>query len=223
MSAGRPGDRFWPAAPFVLLGVAIFTRRVARLWRRVRFSRCCSVRARRVGSRRGADARAEPRALVGDSVPREPRARMGLLGTMSAVGTAFGPALGGLVATPRLARAVPRERAGRPMNPRSPRRTLPAVSTARARAPRDSRAPGSILRNGAALRHLAAYALSMTLERSGAGALRLALLRRRTRGRGAVAITVEKAACPRCLVRVAQVLRPRPERAGLIPARLSRP
>jgi EmrB/QacA subfamily drug resistance transporter len=113
-------------------------------------------------------------AFVADVVPRERTGRaMGLLGTMSAVGTALGPSLGGLLI------AGPGWRAiffiNLPLG-------LVALYLARRHLPQDVRRadaprpafdiPGTLLLAGS----LGAYALAITLGRGHFGGLNLALL-----------------------------------------------
>jgi EmrB/QacA subfamily drug resistance transporter len=170
VSAGRLGDLFGRRR-MMLAGIATFTAA----------SLACAAApslglliAARVGQGAGAALMmALTLALVGEAVPKERAGRaMGLLGTTSAIGTALGPSLGGvllgafgwramfLVNLPLGAlalvlawRFLPRDRA----------------------ASRDATAgfdlPGAVLLAGA----LAAYSLAMTLGRGHFGATNLSL------------------------------------------------
>lgn len=211
VSAGRLGDRFGRRR-LLLLGVAIFT--AASLACGAASDLAVLLVARGAQGLGAALMLALSLALVGDSVPREHSGRaMGLLGTMSAVGTAFGPALGGLLVATLGWRAlflvnVPVGLA----NLALAARFLPSdrAEARTAGLPRAGLDPA-----GTALLAvtLAAYALSMTLERSGAGALRLALLGVALAGASLFAIVESRVSAP--LVRVA-LFRDRGLSAGLV-------
>jgi EmrB/QacA subfamily drug resistance transporter len=142
-------------------------------------------------------------AFVGETVPKaKTGSAMGLLGTMSAVGTALGPSLGGLLIAACGWQAL--FLVNLPLGVASfalAYRTLPADRHAAlaARAGFDHR--GTLL---LALT-LAAYALAMTIHpgdgRSGFGALNLALLLAAALGAGLFAFTETRAASP--LIRLA--------------------
>lgn len=133
-------------------------------------------------------------AFVADVVPRERTGRaMGLLGTMSAVGTALGPSLGGLLI------AGPGWRAiffiNLPLG-------LAALYLARRHLPQDVRRadaarpafdiPGTLLLAGS----LGAYALAMTLGGGRGGALNLILLLVAAGGMGLFVAFERRAAAP---------------------------
>lgn len=171
VSAGRLADIFGRKR-LLLAGVALFT---------VAAAGCASVpslswliAARFFQGLGAAVMMALSVALIGDLVPKEKAGRtMGLLGSMSAIGTALGPAVGGwliaafgwraifLVSVPLgaatlllLARALPADR---------------AQPTARAD---DFDGWGTLLLAAS----LASYALALTRHREGFGAANLALL-----------------------------------------------
>jgi EmrB/QacA subfamily drug resistance transporter len=150
-------------------------------------------------------------ALVGDAVPKAQTGRaMGLLGTMSAVGTALGPTLGGLliavlgwqalflVNVPLGLLALGLAWRGLPVD-----RPRPHAS---ARAGLD---PAGTLLMGLAL---AGYALALTLGRGDFGALNLAWLAAAVVAAGLFVRTESRAASP--LIQLA-LLRNRPFRASL--------
>lgn len=95
VSAGRLGDLFGRRR-LMLLGIASFT--VASLACAAAPSLWALIVARAGQGSGAAVMMALTMALVGESVPRERAGRaMGLLGTTSAIGTALGPSLGGLL------------------------------------------------------------------------------------------------------------------------------
>ena len=169
VGAGRLGDLFGRRR-MLLAGLLVFAAGSAicalapNLW--------LLVGARAVQGSGAALMLALGMALVGDSLPQERVGRaMGLLGAMSAVGTALGPSLGGalivgfgwpalfaaqtplaLLAGLLVWRSLPAER-----------RAVPAVRFDIA---------GTLLLAAT----LAAYALAMTLDRGGFGPLNLALI-----------------------------------------------
>ena len=168
VSAGRLGDLFGRRR-LMLLGIATFT--LASLACAAAPSLWVLIAARAGQGFGAAMMMALTMALVGESVPKERAGRaMGLLGTTSAVGTALGPSLGGVLIgafgwqaiflinlplgllTASLAwRYLPRDR-----------------STANASG---FDLPGSLLLASA----LAAYSLAMTLGRGHFGVVNLAL------------------------------------------------
>ena len=169
VSVGRLGDLFGRRR-LMLAGITLFTMAsiacglASELW--------MLVAARAVQGFGGAVMMALTMALVGDAV-QENRAgsAMGFLGTMSAVGTALGPSLGGVLIATLGWRSI--FLINLPLG-------LVALALARRYLPAD-RAPssrpsfdyvGSALLAGT----LAAYALSMTLGRGHFGALNGALL-----------------------------------------------
>ena len=111
-------------------------------------------------------------AFVGQTVPKERTGRaMGLLGTMSAVGTALGPSLGGLLIASFCWRAI--------FLLNLPLGLLALALTARA-LPRDWPVAGRVrldaLGTFLLAGGLAAYALAMTLGRGSLGWLNIGLL-----------------------------------------------
>lgn len=149
-------------------------------------------------------------AFVGETVPKAQTGRaMGLLGTMSAVGTALGPSLGGVLIATFGWRALFLVNA--PLG-------LAALLLARKHLPVDRRSPaapaqfdwqGTLLLAFA----LGAYALTMTIGRGHFGSVNLALLAAATLAAGLL-IYVE-ARTPAPLVRLAS-LRDRRLTAGLL-------
>ena len=95
VSAGRLGD-LWGRRRLMLAGIAVFT--AASLACAAATSLRMLVVARAGQGVGAAVMMALAMALVGEAVPKEGSGRaMGLLGTMSAAGTALGPSLGGLL------------------------------------------------------------------------------------------------------------------------------
>ncbi|AWM88971.1 MFS transporter [Microvirga sp. 17 mud 1-3] len=133
-------------------------------------------------------------ALVGEAIPKaRTGSAMGLLGTMSAIGTALGPSLGGvliaalgwpaiflvnvplgLLAFLLVQRALPVDRQG----------------------PKSDRADLDILGTLLLSLTLAAYALAMTVGRGGFGMLNVALLAAAAFGAGLLALAEAKAVSP---------------------------
>jgi EmrB/QacA subfamily drug resistance transporter len=133
-------------------------------------------------------------ALVAETVPKEKTGRaMGLLGTMSAVGTALGPSLGGLLIAALGWRAlffvtVPLGLASLAMA----YRCLPADHIHIAGARKGFDVPGTLV---LALT-LTSYALAMTLGRGRFGALNVALLAGAAAGVGVFVAVQARAASP---------------------------
>jgi EmrB/QacA subfamily drug resistance transporter len=191
VSVGRLGDLLGRRR-LMLAGVGVFTIASAacaaapQLW--------MLVVARAAQGFGAAVMMALTMAFVGDAVPKaRAGSAMGLLGTMSAIGTALGPTLGGtliagfgwraiflinlplgLLAIALVYRYLPADR----------------VVTIEARAPFDYR--GSLL---LALT-LAAYALAMTLGRGNAGPMNAALLCIACAGAGLFAFVEARASSP---------------------------
>ncbi len=143
-------------------------------------------------------------AFVGDTVPKaRTGAAMGLLGTMSAVGTALGPALGGVLIAALGWRAM-----FLVMVPLG----IAALLLAQRCLPADRRAPGAARAGfdpaGTLLLALtlAAYALAMTLGRGSFGALNVALLAAASAGALLFALVEARAASP--LIRLAMLRDP---------------
>ncbi len=131
-------------------------------------------------------------AFVGDTVPKEKTgSAMGLLGTMSAIGTALGPSLGGVLIAALDWRAI--FLVNVPLGILAlllAHRCLPADRPAPARARFDH--IGTLL---LALT-LAAYALAMTIGRGSFGALNIALLTAAFLGAGLFVLAETKAKSP---------------------------
>lgn len=166
---GRLGDLFGRRR-LMLAGMAVFV--VGSLAAAASGSLAWLVAARVVQGLGAAVMMALAMALVGDSVPKANTGRaMGLLGTMSAVGTALGPTLGGgLVATLGWPSIFLFTAALGAFAFVLAARHLPQEATpARLQA---FDLPGTALLAAA----LAAYALSMTLPGEDTGTLRVALL-----------------------------------------------
>lgn len=149
-------------------------------------------------------------ALVGETVPKERiGSAMGLLGTMSALGTALGPSLGGVLIAGFGWRAiflvnVPLALLALLLS----HRTLPADR----RAPIAERSSFDTLGTLLLALTLGAYALAMTLGRGRLGPLNIALLVAAIAGLGLFVRTEAHAAAP--LIRLA-MLRDRALRGGL--------
>lgn len=169
VSAGRLGDLFGRRR-LMLAGIAVFTS--ASLVCAAAPSLSILIIARAGQGFGAAVMMALTMALVGGAVPKERAGRaMGLLGTMSAVGTALGPSLGGVLIGTFGWQAI--FLINLPLG-------LIAVGMAWRFLPRDDApntqasfdVPGSLLLAAA----LASYSLAMTLGRGHFGALNLALL-----------------------------------------------
>lgn len=133
-------------------------------------------------------------AFVGDIVPKDRTgSAMGLLGTMSAVGTALGPSLGGLLIAvagwPALFLATAPFAAAALV---LAHRHLPADRPRPTGAPARFDFMGSLLLGAT----LAAYALAMTLGRGGFGTVNAALLTAALLGAGAFVAVERRAAAP---------------------------
>ncbi len=171
VSAGRLGDLVGRRR-LLLSGIAVFT--LASL--------ACSVAptlgwliAARAGQGFGAAIMmALAMAFVGDAVPKaRVGSALGLLGTMSAIGTALGPSLGGFLIAWSGWQAI--FLVGAPLGGITfalARRALPGDARERARARAAFDTVGTLLLAAT----LAAYALAMTLGRGSFGALNIMLL-----------------------------------------------
>ncbi|MDF2766494.1 MAG: major facilitator superfamily 1, partial [Rhodospirillales bacterium] len=133
-------------------------------------------------------------ALVGETVPKERTGRaMGLLGTMSAIGTALGPSLGGVLIYGLGWRAIFLVKV--PLGILAfllARRCLPAGD----RGAKTDRAGFDALGTLLLGVTLAAYALAMTIGRGSFGPLNLALLAAAIVGVGQFVLAEAKAASP---------------------------
>lgn len=141
-------------------------------------------------------------AMIAEAVPKERAgSAMGLLGTMSAVGTALGPSLGGVLIAAFGWRAI--FLAGLPLG-------LVAMVLAWRGLPADrptaERPAFDRLGTAVLAGTLAAYALAMTLGQGGFGLPSLALLAVALAGAGLFAVVERRAAAP--LVRLAALREP---------------
>jgi EmrB/QacA subfamily drug resistance transporter len=143
-------------------------------------------------------------ALIGDAVPKaRTGTAMGLLGTMSAIGTAFGPSLGGVLIAGFGWRAL--FLANLPLGPLAfllAHRCLPADRPGRKTDPASFDGLGTLL---LALT-LAAYAFAMTIGRGSFGALNVVLLSVVLLGAALFARAEERTASP--LLRLAMFREP---------------
>jgi EmrB/QacA subfamily drug resistance transporter len=201
VSAGRLGD-ITGRRRLLLAGLVLFT--VASILCGVAPTLGALIAARAVQGLGAAIMMALTMAFVGETVPKaRTGSAMGLLGTMSAIGTAFGPSLGGVLI------AGPGWRAIFLVN--VPLGLLTFVLAHRhlpvdRRKPKSERAgfdtPGTLL---LALT-LAAYALAMTIGRGRFGALNVALLSAAVVGAGLFVLVQARAASP--LIRLATLRDP---------------
>ncbi|MEU5950450.1 MFS transporter [Micromonospora sp. NPDC047465] len=133
-------------------------------------------------------------AFVGEAVPKERTGSvMGLLGTMSAVGTTLGPSLGGLLIASVGWRAI--FLVGVPLGLLALAltiRALPASTSATGPARHRFDSLGTVLLTIT----LTAYALAMTIEGNSFGPLAIALLAAAGAGLGLFVITESRAASP---------------------------
>jgi MFS family permease len=138
-------------------------------------------------------------ALVGETVPKEKTgSAMGLLGTMSAIGTALGPSLGGVLIAGLGWRAI--FLVNIPLGILTfvlAHRTLPVDI----RGPKSERAGFDIVGTLLLVLTLAAYALAMTLGRGRFGPLNIVLLLAAGFGLGLFGLAETRAASP--LIRLA--------------------
>lgn len=206
VGAGRLGD-IVGRCRLLLLGLSVFTAASALCAAAPALGLLIVARAAQGAG--GAVMMALTLALVGESVPQARIGRaMGLLGTMSAVGTALGPSLGGfliagfgwralfLVQVPLGALAVFMARGCLPM-----------------RRSGEGEAPGfDFLGTSLLAVTLAAYSLAMTLGRGRFGATNAALAATAAGGLGLFALVQARASSP--LIRL-ETLRERPIVVGL--------
>jgi len=133
-------------------------------------------------------------AFVGETVPKEKTgSAMGLLGTMSAIGTALGPSLGGILIAGPGWRAI--FLLNLPLGLLSlllVGRTLPADR----QTPKADRASFDLAGTLLLALTLAAYALAMTVGRGGFGPLNAALLAAAVSGAGLFVLAERRAASP---------------------------
>ncbi len=196
VSAGRLGDQIGRRR-LLLVGIFLFT--VASILCGMASTLWLLIAARAVQGLGAAIMMALTLAFIGETVPKEKTgSAVGLLGTMSALGTALGPSLGGVliaglgwpsiflinvplgILTLLLAyRYLPVDRRG----------------------PKTDRAGFDNLGTLLLALALAAYALAMTMGRGSFGPLNLALLLAATFGLGLFVLTERRAAAP--LIRLA--------------------
>ncbi len=133
-------------------------------------------------------------AFVGETVPKEKTgSAMGLLGTMSAIGTALGPSLGGILIAGPGWRAI--FLLNLPLGLLTlllVGRTLPADR----QTPKADRASFDLAGTLLLALTLAAYALAMTVGRGGFGPLNAALLAAAVSGAGLFVLAERRAASP---------------------------
>jgi EmrB/QacA subfamily drug resistance transporter len=196
VGAGRLGD-IVGRRRLLLAGIFVFT--AASILCGVAPTLGLLVAARAVQGLGAAIMMALTIAFVGDTVPKEKTgSAMGLLGTMSAIGTALGPSLGGVLI------AGPGWRAIFLVN--VPLGLLTWVLAARA-LPADRRVPKADLAAFDAIGTLvlalalAAYALAMTMGRGSFGLLNVVLLLAAGIGAGIFVLAERRAAAP--LIRLA--------------------
>lgn len=169
VSVGRLGD-LWGRRRLLLAGIALFT--VASLAAAASPGLPVLIAARAAQGLGAAVMMALSMALIGDAVPRARAGwAMGFLGSMSAVGTALGPSLGGVLIGAAGWPAIflinlPLGVAAFVLVHRFLPRDLPSKATA------GFDVAGSVLLSLS----LAAYALAMTLDRGNLGPRALALL-----------------------------------------------
>ncbi|MGY0231761.1 MFS transporter [Longispora urticae] len=178
VSVGRLGD-LTGRRRLLLAGISLFT--VASVLCGLAPSLGLLIAARAVQGLGAAVMMALTMAFVGETVPRaRTGSAMGLLGTMSAVGTALGPSLGGVLIAGFGWRAL--FLVNVPLG-------IATLLLAHRHLPVDrpgpkSRATFDHLGTGLLALTLAAYALAVTLGRGGFGALNLALLAAAVLGAG---------------------------------------
>jgi EmrB/QacA subfamily drug resistance transporter len=191
VSVGRLGD-IVGRRRLLLVGLAVFT--VASVGCGLAPNLPLLIAARAAQGLGAAVMMALTVAFVGEAVPKDRTgAAMGLLGTMSAIGTALGPSLGGLLIATLGWRAIFLVAALLGVVTLSlAHRFLPADGSARKAERGAFDATGTLL---LALT-LAAYALAMTLGRGRFGPLNLALLAAALVGAGLFVIAQTKAASP---------------------------
>lgn len=201
VSAGRLGDLLGHRR-VLLAGLAIFT--AASVFCALSSSLAMLIAARALQGLGAAILMALTLALVRETVAKEKTgSAMGLLGTMSAVGTALGPSLGGLLIAGPGWRAiffvmVPLGTLGFLLVYRS----LPAGRRVPQRDRAGFDAPGTLLLGLT----LAAYALAMTVGRGHFGGLNAALLTAAVLGAGLFVLAEARSASP--LVRPAMLRDP---------------
>jgi EmrB/QacA subfamily drug resistance transporter len=191
VSVGRLGDLF-DRRRLLLTGLILFA--VASVLCGVAPALWLLIAARAVQGLGAAIMLALTLAFVGDTVPKEKSGRaMGLLGTMSATGTAFGPSLGGVLIATLGWRAIFFVNV-----PLAMMALLLAFRYLPADGPRPTTDKPNFDMLGTLLLvlPLTAYALAVTLGRGNFGTLNLALLLVAISGLGSFVFTQAKAASP---------------------------
>lgn len=204
VSVGRLGDitgrrRLLMAGIFLFTAASVLCGVAPMLW--------LLIAARAAQGLGAAIMMALTMAFVGETVPKaKTGSAMGLLGTMSAIGTALGPSLGGVLIAGLGWRAI--FFVNLPLGILTfvlARRYLPADSPTR-RGPKADSAGfdhlGTLLLGAS----LAAYALAMTIGRGSFGPLNMALLLAAAFGVGLFVLAETKAASP--LIRLAMFRNP---------------
>lgn len=188
VGAGRLGDMFGHRR-VLLAGILLFT--LASIACGLAQSLSMLIAARAVQGLGAAMLMALSVALVGATVPKEKTGRvMGLLGTMSAIGTTLGPSLGGLLLAGPGWRAI--------FFVMAPLGLINLVLTRRyVRAESPKRAAGfdvtgTVLLAGS----IATYALAMTIGRGDFGQLNMALLGLALIGAGAFVFAEQRVKAP---------------------------
>ncbi len=202
VSVGRLGD-LTGRRRLLLAGISLFT--AASILCSIAPTLWLLIAARAAQGLGAATMMALTMAFVAETVPKEKTgSAMGLLGTMSAVGTALGPSLGGVLIAGLGWQAI--FLVNVPLG-------MLALVLAYRHLPADRRSVGAIPRQGfdhvgtllLALT-LAAYALAMTLGRGSFGTLNMGLLLAATIGVGLFVRTEARAASP--LIRLSMFREP---------------
>ncbi len=201
VGAGRLGDIIG-RRKLLLIGLGLFT--IASAASGAASSLWILIAARAAQGLGAAVMMALAMAFVGETVPKERTgSAMGLLGTMSAIGTALGPSLGGLLISGLGWRSI--FFVSVPLGFLTlllAYRTLPADSRDPGKAPARFDSLGTLLLAAT----LAAYALAMTLGRGSFGAPNIALLAAAALGIGLFILTEARAASP--LIRLSMLRNP---------------
>ncbi len=191
VSVGRLGDIIGRRR-LLLTGISLFT--VASVLSGVAPTLWLLIAARAVQGLEGAIMMALTIAIVGETVPKAKiGSAMGLLGTMSAIGTALGPSLGGVLISGFGWRSI--FLVNLPLGILAfflSHHYLPADS----RGPKNDRAGFDKLGTVLLALTLAAYALAVTLGRGSFGSLNMALLFAAVFGVGLFVFAESKATSP---------------------------
>jgi EmrB/QacA subfamily drug resistance transporter len=201
VSVGRLGD-ITGRRRLLLAGIFLFT--VASVLCGVSPTLWLLIAARAVQGFGAAIMMALTMAFVGETVPKEKTgSAMGLLGTMSAIGTALGPSLGGILISGLSWQAI--FLVNVPLGILTfllAYRTLPVDR----RGPKTDRAGFDMMGTLLLALTLAAYALAMTIGSGSFGALNIALLLAAAFGAGLFVLAETRAASP--LIRLAMFREP---------------